>query len=148
VPDGESDHRPWPVATAAIVWALAFTAIHVLWALGSTAGLADRRVTGVLLAIDIVAIPLCLAAAWVAWRPSNDARAAAATRLVYAMAVAAAVILTVRGLGTVQALVAPPDDATLLTRLVDPYFLLGGLLFAVIARRAGARRRQRPGRRR
>jgi len=33
------------------------------------------------------------------------------------------------GLGTVQALVAPPDDATALTRLVDPFFLLGGLLF-------------------
>jgi hypothetical protein len=53
------------------------------------------------------------------------------------MAVAAAVVLTLRGLGTIQAAVVPPDDATLLTRLVDPYFLLGGVLFALVARRAG-----------
>jgi hypothetical protein len=38
--------------------------------------------------------------------------------------------------GTVQALIAPPDDATLLTCLVDPYFLLGGVLFALLARAA------------
>jgi len=34
--------------------------------------------------------------------------------------------------------VAPPDDATVLTRLVDPYFLVGGLLFALLARRPQA----------
>ena len=125
-----------PVGAAAIAWSLAFAVIHVAWALGSTAGLDGRRVTGVLLVIDIVAIPLCLLAAWIAWQLRDDLRARLATRSVRRLAWAAAVVLGLRGLGTIQALVAPPDDATLLTRLVDPYFLLGGVLFALLARDA------------
>lgn len=54
------------VAVAAIVWSLSFAVIHVAWALGSRVALGGRRVSGVLLAIDIVAIPFCLL--WVAWR--------------------------------------------------------------------------------
>jgi len=128
------DTRLRPVAVAAIAWSLSFAAIHVAWAIGSTAGLGGRRVTGVLLAIDIVAIPLCLLAAWVAWRLRDDRRSAAAPRVVRTMAWAACWLLALRGLGTVQALVAPPDDATTFTRLVDPFFLLGGLLFGLVAR--------------
>lgn len=122
-----------PVAVAAIAWSLSFAAIHVAWALGSTVGLGGRRVTGVLLAIDIIAIPLCLLAAWIAWRLRDDRLSAAAPRAVRAMAWAACWLLALRGLGTVQALVAPPDEATTLTRLVDPFFLLGGLLFGFVA---------------
>lgn len=127
------DTRLRAVALAAIVWALSFAAIHVAWALGSTVGLGGRRVTGVLLAIDIVAIPLCLLAAWVAWRLRDDRRSATAPQVVHAMAWGACVLLGLRGLGTIQALVAPPEDATTLTRLVDPFFLLGGLLFGLVA---------------
>lgn len=100
--------RPRPAAVLAIAWGLSFAAIHVAWALGSTAGLGGREVTGVLMAINVVAIPLCLLAA-------------------------------LRGLGTVQALVAPPGDATTFTRLVDPFFLLGGVLFFMVARGARGR---------
>ncbi len=139
------DTRLRAVAITAIVWALSFAAIHVAWALGSTVGLGGRRVTGVLLAINIVAIPLCLLAAWVAWRLGTERRSATATRVVHRMAWAACVVLGLRGLGTIQALVAPADDATTLTRLVDPFFLLGGVLFGLVAywasahdRRAGA----------
>lgn len=124
------------IAVAAIAWSLAFAAIHLAWALGSTAGLDGRRVTGVLLVIDVVAIPLCLLAAWVAWQLRDDVHARQAPRSVRRLAWAAAAVLGLRGLGTVQALIAPPDDATLLTRLVDPYFLLGGMLFALLARAA------------
>jgi hypothetical protein len=56
-----------------VVWSLAFAAIHVAWALGSDVGLGGRAVTGLLLVIDVVAIPLCLLAAWVAWRLSDGA---------------------------------------------------------------------------
>lgn len=132
------DTRLRAVAAAAIVWAVAFGAIHVAWALGSSAGLGGRRVTGLLLAIDIVAIPLCALAAWVAWRLAGERRARSAPRPVHTMAWAACVLLGLRGLGTIQALVAPPDDATTLTRLVDPFFLLGGVLFGLLA--AWARR--------
>ena len=125
---------PRPVALAAVAWALAFAAIHLAWAAGSTFGLDGRRVTGLLLAIDIVAISLCLLAAWVAWRLRSDRSAAAAPQAVVTLAWAACVVLSVRGLGTIQALVQPPDDATVLTRLVDPYFLLGGILFGLVAR--------------
>jgi len=126
-----------PAATAAVAWSLAFAAIHVAWAAGSSAGLGGRRVTGVLLVIDLVAIPLCLLAAWIAWKLRDAGRAAAARPAIRRMAFAAAVVLFLRGLGTIQALVAPPDDATVLTRLVDPCFLLGGVLFAILARRPG-----------
>lgn len=51
----------------------------------------------------------------------------------YRIAWAAAVVLGLRGLGTLQALIAPSDDATTLTRLVDPFFLLGGALFGLLA---------------
>lgn len=126
----------------AIAWALSFAAIHVAWALGSTVGLGGRRVTGVLLAIDIVAIPLCLLAAWVAWRLGDERRSAMAPRVIHAMAWTACVLLTLRGLGTIQALIVPSEDATTLTRLVDPFFLVGGLLFGLVAHtgRPSARR--------
>ncbi len=127
------DTRLRAVAAAAVLWAVAFGAIHVAWALGSTAGLGGRRVSGVLLAIDIAAIPLCALAAWVAWQLASERRARSAPRAVRLMAWAACVLLGLRGLGTIQALVAPPDDATTLTRLVDPFFLLGGVLFGLLA---------------
>ncbi len=129
-----------PFALAAFAWSLAFAAIHVAWALGSTAGLGGRRVTGLLLAIDIVAIPLCLLAAGVAWRLRDKHRARQAPPVIYRMAWAAAVVLGLRGLGTIQALIAPTDDATTLTRLVDPFFLLGGALFGLLAWRAAGDR--------
>ncbi len=45
-----------------------------------------------------------------------------------------------RAARTIQALVAPPGDATTLTRLVDHFFLLGGVLFGWLAwRTAGDR---------
>jgi len=102
------------VAVAAIVWSLSFAVIHVAWALGSRVALGGRRVSGVLLAIDIVAIPFCLLAGWVAWRLRDEDHAAprrAAPRLVGRLAWAACLILGLRGLGTIQALVAPPQDA-------------------------------------
>lgn len=132
-------------AVAAVAWSLSFAAIHVAWALGSTAGLGGRRVTGALLAIDLVAIPLCLLAAAIAWRLRDPLRAAAATQAVRTLAWAACVILALRGLGTAHALIAPPEDATTLTRLVDPFFLLGGLLFGLVAASAGRAARD-PGR--
>ncbi len=127
-----------------MAWSLAFAAIHVAWALGSTAGLDGRRVTGLLLVIDVVAIPLCLLAAWIAWQLRDPRRARRAPPIVHRMAWGAALVLGLRGLGTVQALIAPPADATVLARLVDPYFLLGGALFALLAWRAS--RARPPGR--
>lgn len=129
-----TETRLRPVVAAAIVWSVAFAAIHVAWALGSSAGLGGRSVTGALLVIDVLAIPLCLLAAWVAWRLGSERRAATAPKVVRTMALVACGVLTLRGLGTVQALLWPPDDATLLTRLVDPYFLVGGMLFGFVAR--------------
>lgn len=127
------DGRLRLVAAAAIAWSQSFAAIHVAWALGSTAGLDGRRVTGLLLVIDIVAIPLCLLATWIAWRLRNDRHAATAPHLIRTMAWIASLVLGLRGLGTIQALLAPPEDATTLTRLVDPFFLLGGVLFGLLA---------------
>lgn len=126
--------RPRAAAVLAIGWGLGFAAIHVAWALGSTAGLDGRKVTGVLMVINVVAIPLCLLAAWVAWRLRDDRRAATAPAFVRHLAWAVCAVLALRGLGTIQALIAPPDDATTLTRLVDPFFLLGGVLFGLVAR--------------
>jgi len=130
------DGRLRLVALAAIAWSQSFAAIHVAWALGSTAGLGGRRVSGVLLAIDIVAVPLCLLATWIAWRLRDDRHAATAPRLIRTLAWMACLVLGLRGLGTIQALLAPPADATTLTRLVDPFFLLGGALFGLLAHRS------------
>lgn len=122
------------LAVAAIAWSLSFAAIHAAWALGSSIGLGGRRVAGVLLAIDIVAIPLCVLAAGIAWLLRDTGRAVAAPRLVRRMAWMACLVLSLRGLGTIQSLVAPTADATTLTRLVDPFFLVGGVLFGLLAR--------------
>ncbi len=106
-----------PIALAAISWSLAFAAIHVAWALGSTAGLGGRRVTGMLLAIDVLAIPLCLLAAWIAWRLRDPGRARRAPPIV-----------PPDGLGRRAGARAPrardrpgadPANATALTRRVD-----------------------------
>lgn len=122
-----------PLALAGLAWALVFAALHVAWAAGSTFGLDGRRVTGALLVIDLVAIALCLLAAWIAWRLRHQP--STAPRAVSTLAWIACAVLSLRGgAGTIQALVQPPDDATLLTSLVDPYFLLGGILFGLLAR--------------
>jgi len=128
------DRQVRPLAVAAISWSLSFAAIHVAWAPGSSVGLGGRRVTGVLLAIDFIAIPLCLLAAGTAWQLRDTCRAVAAPRLVSRMAWMACLVLSLRGLGTLQALVAPTTDATTRTRLVDPFFLVGGVLFGFLAR--------------
>ena len=64
-----SGARTWQTSWAgyaACAWALAFAVVHLYWGLGGAAGLPPGRSVAdntALLVIDLVAIPLCLAAA-------------------------------------------------------------------------------------
>ena len=119
---------------AASVWAFVFTIPHIYWAVGGTAGLADHAMTGPLLAINLVAIPLCLLAAIVAlaivrsWEVPRW--------LLLPLVWGAGTVLSVRGIvGLVQRALSIDQigQQPVLALLADPWFLLGGVLFSITA---------------
>lgn len=147
------------VAYLATAWAVLFSLVHAYWLLGGTTGLpAGRRLVDntPLLVADIVAIPACVAAAALGW--ALIARWGRYFPRVLLLAAA-----WVLGIGLVaHAVPALPDwvmlasDAKLTSELTaddrfsvlvyEPWFIVGGLLFAAAAlgfqRRTGRRRRR------
>ena len=125
---------------------LAFAAVHVYWGLGGTAllpGGVSVLDNPALFVIDLVAIPLCLAGAALAWclRPDQHPRRLLGRRwLLWPGTVGAAVMLAhgVTGLSVVgvpwlvSGEVAPQERWSL---LYEPYWLLGGLLLAATVTR-------------
>jgi hypothetical protein len=130
---------------AACAWALAFAAVHLYWGLGGAAGLPPGRSLAdntALFVIDLVAIPLCLAAAALAlalarpwggrlprWLLLGGAWGAAALFVVHALpTVVDAAILA---LGRRPRALTAEDRFSLF--LYEPWFLLGGVLFGAAA---------------
>jgi hypothetical protein len=121
-------------AYAAAAWGLSFAAVHAYWAAGGTGGLEGERVTGALLAIDVVAIPLCLVAAVLGLATVHPSLWPAPRWTLRAGAWTAGVLLGLRGLtGVIQTALGQSGDAPWGVVAADPFFLLGGLLFGAVA---------------
>lgn len=136
---------PLRSAHSAGAWGLLFAAIHAYWALGGTGGLEGERVTGGLLVIDVIAIPLCLLAALIAYATVRPSLWAAPAWMLRAGAWTAAVALGLRGLtGLAQTALGQGGDVPWGVAAADPFFLLGGLLFGAIAHYHSRVARYRP----
>lgn len=142
-------------SAVACAWALVFAGVHVYWLTGGTAGLPGGMTVlenTPLLVIDVIAIPLCLAAAGLAlaltrtWSPPYR-------RIVVGLAAATSALLVV------HAVPAVPDWITLVaghasaggldpmarfsTLLYEPFFMAGGVLFGLATYHRCSRRRSR-----
>jgi len=137
------------------VWMLAFATLHVYWGFGGTALLPDGVSvldSPAMFVIDLVAIPLCLAGAALAWllRPDQHPRRLLTRRwLIWPGTVGAAVMLAhgVTGLAVVAVPWLVSGEVAREERwslLYEPYWLLGGLLLAatVTSYRRAVRRAQ------
>jgi hypothetical protein len=123
---------------------LFFAAVHLYWAMGGTLGLPGNfRVPDntPLLIIAIVSIPLCLIGAWVAVALSQPSWTTPSRRTVQRLAVAIAALAFVHALPTVVDWVDLAigggrhltDEERFSVYLYEPFWLLGGVLFAVAA---------------
>ncbi|WP_255170196.1 DUF3995 domain-containing protein [Natrononativus amylolyticus] len=126
---------------AAAAWALLFGAAHVYWAVGGTLGLQGNAMTGVLLAINLIAIPLCFLAAIVALALVRSWGVVVPRRLWHAAAWGAGGVLALRGVVGLAQTVLSQEPTPLLLAAYDSWFLLGGALFFALA--ASSRRTER-----
>ncbi len=130
---------------AACAWALAFAAVHLYWGLGGTVGLPPGLSlidNTPLFVIDLVAIPLCLAAAALALALVRPWGGRFPRWLLLGAAWGAAALFVVHSLPTVidaatLALGRRTQDLTAEARfslfLYEPWFLVGGVLFGAAA---------------
>ncbi|MEU3602213.1 DUF3995 domain-containing protein [Streptomyces sp. NPDC006798] len=151
-------------ANAAVAWSVLFGVFHIYWALGGSLGLGDGAqvkagLTGGMLAYDLMVAVLCFVGAWVA---QELGRAPAARPLFprwmfLTMAWTATIALVARGgIGiaddilrstdiltnglsglTVQDVYGEPHPSAYTMwsmRIVDGFFVLGGLLFGTALR--------------
>lgn len=141
---------------AAICWAMLFAGIHAYWAVGGPLGLPPdliMRDHPLLLAVDLVAIPLCMIAALIVlltWREGAQAKrgvASYATAFIALCCFAHALPSLVIGvIQMVERGSAPTwgEQQAYGIYLYEPYWMLGGMLFAWTYH-ATARRRERAG---
>ncbi|WP_433330819.1 DUF3995 domain-containing protein [Spirillospora sp. CA-294931] len=135
--------RPW-APYAAATWGVVFSLVHVYWVLGGQAGLpADLDLFDnlPLLVIDVIAIPVSLVAAALA---VGLVRPWAGRRLIKVGVWTTAALLIVHALPSVPDWVslaagtrAASDLSTnehFVTFLYEPWFMVGGVLFALAAR--------------
>lgn len=133
------------IAHAAAAWSLIFCAVHAYWALGGRAGLPAGLVMAeepMLLAVDILAVPACLAGAALALTLARRR----SPLLIGAAAIVAGFCLfhALPTLATGLAMLfaggdpAPGERARLALYLYEPWWLLGGFLYAAAAWRAAA----------
>lgn len=148
---GRADERygrtqpPVPVTAAAVgLWAAVFAALHWYWALGGRAGLGDAAVeadralatgwfTGYNVGVATASTMLCA----LAIPAARDYVVTRNGRALTSLALLSAVVLL--GRGAVGVVLLAPDalDGTAWQQpwvllLVEPYFVLGGILFALL----------------
>jgi len=150
-PTAAPTSSPW--AVAALVWSAIFAAVHLYWAAGGRGGLGGSSdeadvalATGWFQLYNLVTAVLALAGAALAallLRPGVSQRA---TRWIARLAAVAAVVLLLRGvLGVVMLVIetlgdGPSEPRPMLLLLVEPWFVLGGIVFGGVWRVAGGRR--------
>jgi Protein of unknown function (DUF3995) len=118
---------------AAFVWSILFALIHIYWAFGGTALLEGKSMNGVLYVINIIAIFLSVVAAVVALAFLQKWGKDVPSGLFLTAAWIASGLLGLRGgMGIIQNIITT-DDIPLLLIIVEPFFLLGGILFGTMA---------------
>lgn len=143
---------------AAAGWAVAFALVHVYWLADGRLGLPDGRSvwsSTPLLVIDVIAIPLCALAAAVALAPLRRWGARVPARLLGLALWGTTALLVLHAAPSVPdwiALAAGSRSGAELDSMArfatfgyEPFFLAGGLLFAVtsLGRRGFGRSRAR-----
>lgn len=124
------------VGYAACAWAVLFIIPHIYWAIGGTAGLAGHPMKGALLYINLIAIPLLLIAAVVALAAVQPWGQAISHWLLIVLLWGIGIVLTVRGsIGLVQRVfsISTIWHQPIIALFADPWFLLGGMLFNIVA---------------
>ena len=117
---------------AACVWSVLFALPHVYWAAGGTAGFDGREMSGVLIAINLVAIVLSVIAAIVALATVQRWGERVPDRLLQSAIWSACLLLTLRGgAGLIQTIVGQGEQSTLVM-IFEPTFLIGGALFGAL----------------
>ncbi len=126
----------WP-AYAAGSWALVFILPHLYWAVGGTIGLAGRSMTGTLLLINLLAIPLLFIAMGVAFGTVHSWGQMIPSQFLRVTVWGVSVVLSVRGFGgLIQRFLlgGHSGGSSPLSMVADPWFVLGGILFGLTAR--------------
>lgn len=117
-------------------WSLAFVVPHVYWAGGGTLLLAGHPMNGVLLAVNIIAIPLLFIAGIVALATIQSWGQSIPHRMLAPAVWGVGAVLTVRGtVGIIQQVLSfgRTGPQPTLALFADPWFLLGGVLFSITA---------------
>lgn len=125
----------WLVFTgyAAFVWSTLFGLIHIYWAAGGTLGFEGRTMSEVLFIINLIAIVLCIIAAFTALALVQAWGRRFPSWLLLTLAWGACVVLGLRGsVGIIQSLLES-ESLSLLLIIVEPFFLLGGILYGLLA---------------
>lgn len=137
----KNNHHPldkiekWLVFTgyAALVWSTLFGLIHIYWAAGGTLGFEGKTMGKALFIINLVAIALCIVAAFTALALVQAWGRRFPSWLLLTSAWGACVILGLRGcVGIIQSLLEP-ESLSLLLIIIEPFFLLGGILYGLLA---------------
>ncbi|WP_433947973.1 DUF3995 domain-containing protein [Bacillus tropicus] len=137
----KNNHHPldkikkWLVFTgyAAFVWSTLFTLIHVYWAAGGTLGFEGKTMGKALFIINLVAIALCIIAAFTALALVQAWGRRFPSWLLLTSAWGACVVLGLRGcVGIIQSLL-DSESLSLLLVIIEPFFLLGGILYGLLA---------------
>lgn len=137
----KNNHHPldkiekWLVFTgyAAFVWSTLFGLIHIYWAAGGTLGFEGKTMGKALFIINLVAIALCIIAAFTALALVQAWGRRFPSSLLLTSAWGACVVLGLRGcVGIIQSLL-DSESLSLLLIIVEPFFLLGGILYGLLA---------------
>lgn len=137
----KNNHHPldkiekWLVFTgyAAFVWSTLFTLIHVYWAAGGTLGFEGKTMGKALFIINLVAIALCIIAAFTALALVQAWGRRFPSWLLLTSAWGACVVLGLRGcVGIIQSLL-DSESLSLLLVIIEPFFLLGGIFYGLLA---------------
>ncbi|MFK9095423.1 DUF3995 domain-containing protein [Bacillus salipaludis] len=116
----------------AFAWSMVFGLIHIYWAAGGTLGFEGRTMSKVLFVINLVAIVLCFIAAFIALAFVQAWGRRLPSWLLLTLAGIACVVLGLRGgVGIIQSM-QQVETVPLLLIIVEPFFLLGGILFGLI----------------
>ncbi|MDF2958699.1 MAG: hypothetical protein K0S39_434 [Paenibacillus sp.] len=122
------------IGYSAFVWSVIFGLVHVYWAFGGTAGFEGRAMNDVLLIINWIAIVLSVVAAILAHAMVHAWGRRIRSWILLTLAWGAAVVLGLRGIvGISETLLNPELEIPLLVMIFEPLFLIGGILFGLMA---------------
>ena len=144
-------------AYGAFAWMVLFAVVHMYWLVGGTVGLPPGRKvtdnTGLLIA-DVIAVPLCIVGAAVALALARPDRARPRPRTLQRLGAGTAVLAVVHAATAMVSWALLPlgmldgelsDEERFSLFLYEPFWLLGGILFALATweYRVALRRRER-----